>query len=38
VQSKRRFMELTIDSDEDEARRQALAEGWLVDQEAGVLY
>ena len=34
IQSRRRFMELTIDADEQEARRQAVAEGWLVAQEA----
>lgn len=31
-QSRKRFMELTIDTDPDQARRQALAEGWLVAQ------
>lgn len=33
IQSRRRFMELTIDTDEEQARRQAVAEGWLVAQE-----
>lgn len=31
-QSRKRFMELTIDTDPDQARRQASAEGWLVGQ------
>lgn len=30
--SRRRFMELTIDSDPEQARQQAVAEGWLVAQ------
>ena len=33
IQSRRRFMELTIDADDDEARKQAISEGWLVVQE-----
>ncbi len=32
IQSRRRFMELTIDTDTEQARRQAVAEGWLVSQ------
>lgn len=32
LRSRRRFMELTIDTDEEQARRQATAEGWLVAQ------
>lgn len=34
-QSRRRIMELTIDTDPDQARRQANAEGWLVGQAVG---
>lgn len=34
IQSRRRFMELTIDSDTEQARRQATSEGWLVGAEA----
>ena len=33
-QSRRRFMELVIDTDPEQARRQAVAEGWLVAQGA----
>lgn len=32
IQSRRRYMELTIDTDTEQARRQAVAEGWLVSQ------
>lgn len=32
MRSRRRFMELTMETDAEQARRQAIAEGWLVGQ------